>query len=193
MRLELIRRLQARGYSLAGIRDLLAAWRDGSDLPEVLGLLPDELVQLDEPGALATIDQLARALPKLVPDRLDALLATGVVEVCADDLFCVPSPSLLQLAAEAVSAGYEPQAVLDMLARIRQATEAVALAAVSTMTRRPANADPDELLAFAMRGRGLLAHGTGRLTIHLLGKHLGIVDEADVADGLRRLLEVPPT
>ena len=37
-RLELISRLQRRGYSLAGIRDLLAAWDSGAGLPALLGV-----------------------------------------------------------------------------------------------------------------------------------------------------------
>jgi DNA-binding transcriptional MerR regulator len=78
-RLELVRRLQARGYSLAGIRDLLESWRDGGDLGEVLGLVADQLVHVEEPGAPATIEQLARVIPKLVPDRLGDLIRTGVV------------------------------------------------------------------------------------------------------------------
>ena len=69
-RLALIDRLQQRGYSLAGIRDLLSAWRDGADLGELLGLQPDQLVHVDEPGAPATIDQLASLLPALVPHAL---------------------------------------------------------------------------------------------------------------------------
>src|SRR4029450_786893 len=79
MWLRLIARLQDRGYSLAGIRDLLAAWRDGSELGEVLGLAPDQLVHIDEPGVPATAAQLARLLPDLVPDGLGELLATGLI------------------------------------------------------------------------------------------------------------------
>ena len=37
-RLRLIARLQRRGYSLAGIRDLLGAWESGSDLTTLLGV-----------------------------------------------------------------------------------------------------------------------------------------------------------
>jgi hypothetical protein len=58
------------------------------------------------------------------------------------------------------------------------------------MAERPTGVDTDRLVAFATRGRGLLAHGTGRLTIHALGKRLGITDEATVPDALRGLLAV---
>ena len=66
-RLQLIGRLQERGYSLAGIGDLLTSWHDGDELTDVLGLSPDELVHLDEPGTPASLDQLTRLLPHSSP------------------------------------------------------------------------------------------------------------------------------
>lgn len=188
-RLQLIGRLQDRGYSLAGIRDLVGSWRDGADLGEVLGLEADQLVHLDEPGAPATLDQLAALLPPLVPDRLDDLLATGIVEACGPGRYCVPSPSLLQLTVDAIGAGYQPDAVLALLTTIRQATTVIAGATVDLLSNRPAGSDADQLVALATRGRGLLAHGTGRLTIHAIGRQLGIDDDGDTITALRQLLE----
>jgi DNA-binding transcriptional MerR regulator len=188
-RLGLIRRLQARGYSLAGIRDLLESWREGGDLGEVLGLTADQLVHVEEPGAPATVDQLARVLPELVPGRLQELVAAGVVESCGPDEYCVPSPSLLQLTKDAIAAGYPPSAVLQLMESIDHAAAAIADAVVAAMTERPADVTTEQLVAFATRARGLLAHGAGRLTIHALGKRLGITDEAAVSDGLRQLME----
>src|SRR5437870_11046797 len=114
-RLQLIGRLQERGYSSAGIRDLLTSWRDGDELTDVLGLSPDELVHLDEPGTPATLDQLVRLLPALVPRRLDDLLAVGLIDECGPDRHCVPSPSLLQVTVDALAAGYPPRQVLTLL------------------------------------------------------------------------------
>ena len=188
-RLELIGRLQERGYSLAGIRDLVVSWRDGADLGEVLGLEADQLVHLDEPGAPATPDQLAALLPTLVPERLDDLLATGIIEACGPGRYCVPSPSLLQLAVDAIAAGYPPDAVLALLTTIRQATTIIASATVDLFSDRPAGSDADQLVALATRGRGLLAHGTGRLTIHAIGRQLGIDHDGDTTTALRQLLE----
>ena len=188
-RLELIGRLQARGYSLAGIRDLLGAWRDGADLGEVLGLAPDQLVHLDEPGVPATLDQLATLLPQLVPDRLDDLVATGAVEACDPDRYCIPSPSLLQLTLDALGAGYAPGQVLALLQTIGQAAATVADTTIALLGDSPRGADRDRLLALAARGRGLLAHGTGRLTVHTVGRRLGVADEDSFATVLHRHLE----
>lgn len=192
-RLQLIARLQDRGYSLAGIRDLLASWRDGADLGEVLGLVPDELVHIDEPGTPATLDQLTTALPAVVPERLAELLTIGVIEECGPDRYCVPSPSLLQLARDALDAGYTPERVLELLAAIGRAAADVADAVVAALAAPPEISDQAALAALATRGRGLLAHGTGRLTIHTLGRRLGITHDATAPDLIRKLLGVDDT
>lgn len=178
-RLELIGRLQDRGYSLAGIGDLLSAWRGGDALTDILGLEPDQLVHIDEPGAPATLVQLTTLLPRLVPDRLDALLATGVVEACGPDRFCVPSPSLLQLAVDALDADLEPDVVLELMTALRTAADQVANAVLEATAQLPSGADPDRVDALVRRGRGLLAHGLGRLTLHRLGRQVGITDDDD--------------
>lgn len=187
-RLGLIARLQARGYSLAGIRDLLASWSDGADLGEVLGLTADQLVHIDEPGAPATVEQLATLLPDLVPDRLDDLVDAGLVERCNPDGYCVPSPSLLQLVVDAIAAGYDPDSVLQLIATISQAAAHIADAVITTLANPPANPNPAAMERLATRSRGLLAHGTGRLTIHTLGQRLGITDEDTAPDLIRQLL-----
>ena len=169
---------------------MLESWRDGGDLGEVLGLTPDQLVHVEEPGTPATAAQLVRLLPDLVPERLNDLIATGVVEACGPEHYCVPSPSLLQLTRDAIAAGYDQDAVLHLLGTINRAADTIADAVVDVMADPPAGATTEQLLALATRGRGLLAHGTGRLTVHALGKRLGITDEAAVPDALRRLLEV---
>jgi DNA-binding transcriptional MerR regulator len=171
-RLELIGRLQARGYSLAGIRDLLTSWHEGHDLTDVLGLSPDELVHIDEPGAPATLDQLSRLLPQLVPEHLDQLTVVGVVDRCGPDRYCVPSPSLLQLSVDLLAAGYTPANVIDTLDAVHTASDIVADAAAVLLARPPAGLDGDQIAQLATRGRGLLAHGVGRMAIYELGRRL---------------------
>lgn len=171
-RLELIGRLQDRGYSLAGIRDLLSAWAHGSDLSELLGLLPDELVHAEEPGTAVTLDQLARLLPTFVPERLEDVLAVGLVDECGPDRYCVPSPSLLQLTIDALAAGYKPRQVLTLLNAVHDAADIVARAASSLLSQPPTGIEDEAIAQLATRGRGLLAHGTGRLTIYTLGQRL---------------------
>lgn len=184
-RLELIARLQDRGYSLAGIRDLVGSWRNGSDLGEVLGLQPDQLVHLDEPGSPATLHQLAGLLPALVPDRLGELIAVGLVEACGPDRYCVPSPSLMQLTVDALAAGYPPDAVLGLLRTVHDSTAAIADAVVGLLAEPPNGASNRAIAALAARGRGLLAHGTGRLTIFAIGRRLGVDDSTTLTEAVR--------
>jgi DNA-binding transcriptional MerR regulator len=188
-RLQLIDRLQGRGYSLAGIRDLLSAWRDGAGLTDVLGLEPDQLVHVDEPGAPATLAQLSELLPALVPAHLDELIATGVVEACGPDRYCVPSPSLLQLAIDALAAGIEPGRVLGLLGTFRAAADSVTESVLDTFASIPRHADGSAVETLVGRGRGLLAHGLGRLTLHRIGRTVGVADDdtaAQITERLRR-------
>lgn len=184
-RLQLVARLQDRGYSLAGIRDLVSSWHEGADLADVLGLPAGQLVHLDEPGAAATLEQLARLVPDLVPGRLDDLLATGAVQPCGADRYCVPSPSLLSLAIDALATGYPADRVLAYLVDIRHATNAIAESTIELLADPPTGADSDRIAALATRGRGLLAHGIGRLTVHTIGVRLDIDDAALAPDAVR--------
>lgn len=181
-RLHLIDRLQIRGHSLAGIGDLLDAWREGDAITDILGLEPDQLVHIDEPGAPATLAQLTEAIPTLVPDRLDELLETGVVEDCGPDRYCVPSPSLLQLAVDTLAAGLHPDAVLELLGQLRAAADTIADATLAAIAALPEDTSDATYEAVVGRGRGLLAHGVGRLSLHRLGRRLAIEDHATTAD-----------
>jgi len=188
-RLELIARLRERGYSLAGIGDLLGNWSAGADLGEVLGLEPDQLVHVDEPGAPATLDQLSALLPAMIPTHLDALVDTGVIERCQPDRYCVPSPSLLQLAIESQAAGLAPDDVIALLGAIQRAADTVADEVLHQIERLPTDTATDAATALLQRGRGLLAHGVGRLTLHRIGQRLGISNEADLDPVLHRIIE----
>jgi DNA-binding transcriptional MerR regulator len=188
-RLELIARLRDRGYSLAGIGDLLGNWSSGADLGEVLGLEPDQLVHVDEPGAPATFEQLRVLLPDMVPDYLDALEATGVIERCQPERFCIPSPSLIQLAIDAQLAGLHPDDVIALLGSIGRAAETVADEVLHQLGQLPADRDSATTTTFLQRGRGLLAHGVGRLTLHRIGRRLGITDEEDLVPTIDRIVE----
>jgi hypothetical protein len=77
-----------------------------------------------------------------------------------------------------------------MLGVISRAADTISAAAATVLAQPPVGADPEGLVAFATRGRGLLAHGTGRLTIHRLGRLLGVSDDATAPDTLRQFMEV---
>lgn len=187
LRLRLIARLQARGYSLSGIGDLLSSWQEGDDLSDVLGLDADELVHVDEPGAYATEDQLRRMVPKLYPDHTDDLLELRLIEQCGPDRFCVPSPSLLQLAVLGLRAGFEVRAVLGLLRVVHDTSDEIARTVVSMLTG-PSAPKGRATTELARRGRGLLAHAAGRMTIHAIGRQLAEHPDFARTESLQRLL-----
>ena len=118
-RLQLIARLQRRGYSLAGIRDLLGAWESGTDLTTLLGVDQGQAV-LDEPPLRLTRAELLQRLPAL-EDRaaLDRAREAGLVSPQGEDHVIVRSPALLALAADWVEAGVplaEALGVIEVLA-----------------------------------------------------------------------------
>src|SRR5258708_3859311 len=117
-RLHLIGRLQQRGYSLAGIKDLLEAWASGATLPSLLGV-GIGAGALDETPLRLTRRQLSTRLPALTPTSAKRARTVGLVEPDGPNHFLVRSPALLTLAADAVAAGVKLNAVLDLIGALR--------------------------------------------------------------------------
>jgi DNA-binding transcriptional MerR regulator len=132
-RLQLITRLQRRGYSLAGIRDLLGAWESGTDLTTLLGV--EGQAAMDEMPLRLTRAELAERLPALDPAVLDPAVLDpagldpagldpaalgragriGLVRPYGEDHFVVRSPALLGLVADWVRAGVPLDDALDVI------------------------------------------------------------------------------
>jgi hypothetical protein len=125
----------------------------------------------------------------MIPTHLDALVGTGVIERCRPDRFCVPSPSLLQLAIDSEAAGLAAEDVIALLAAIQRAADTVADEVLHQIEQLPAETATEAATALLQRGRGLLAHGVGRLTLHRIGQRLGISDETDLDPVLREIVE----
>src|SRR5438132_7240240 len=89
-RLKLIGRLQRRGYSLAGVKDLLEAWDAGAGLPTLLGVDVGPMA-LDETPVRLTRTELAERLPGLTADLLRTAEVVGLV-VRQGRRFLVRSP-----------------------------------------------------------------------------------------------------
>src|SRR5712691_4842177 len=107
-RLELIGRLQARGYSLAGIRDLFDAWDRGRSLHDLL-----DGAALDEaPVALSTEALVARCGVLAASADRDAAADAGLIRSDGTDRWLVRSPSLVALVADLTDAGVALDAAL---------------------------------------------------------------------------------
>jgi DNA-binding transcriptional MerR regulator len=113
-RLRLIARLQRRGYSLAGIRDLLGAWESGTDLVTVLGV-DESQAALDETPLWLTRSELVQRLPALDRATLARASRIGLVRPSGEHHFGVRSPALLGLVADWVRAGVPLDEALDLI------------------------------------------------------------------------------
>ncbi|MGI8425871.1 MAG: MerR family transcriptional regulator [Actinomycetota bacterium] len=114
-RLRYIDRLQARGFSLAAINDLLNAWEDGRSVSDVLNF--EEALTApwnNESSETVTRASLEGIFPEIVqrPDLLERAVSLGLLEPQGRD-YRVISPRLMSVGAELVAAGVPLQAVLD--------------------------------------------------------------------------------
>jgi DNA-binding transcriptional MerR regulator len=124
-RLALISRLQRRGYSLAGIRDLLAAWQAGGDLTTLLGVDPGPSAP-DETPLRVTRSELSDRLPALTGDAIGAAVAAGLLVPHPDEWFGVRSPALLAFVADGVRAGVPLAGMLAVIATVTSGLGALA-------------------------------------------------------------------
>lgn len=126
-RLRLIGQLLDRGYPLGAIRELTEAWDGGRSLGSVLGLVTemqgpwsDEVsAPISRPALLAmfALDDSRLALEEAV--------TFGLIEPEGDG-FRVPSPRLLKVGQELVSAGVPISDILAELQRLRADMEGIA-------------------------------------------------------------------
>ena len=172
-RLRLIIRLQRRGYSLAGIRDLLAAWENGTDLVTVLGV-DESQAALDETPLWLTRAELIQRLPALDEATLARAGRIGLVRPDGEDHFGVRSPALLGLVADWVRVGVPLDEALDLIEVlvgdldtlagkladliVARIWEPIAAAGRAGRATGPAPARP----AYAAPGRGQHAGGPAR-------------------------------
>jgi DNA-binding transcriptional MerR regulator len=171
-RLELISRLQRRGYSLAGIRDLLEAWDAGADLTSLLGVEPGQAA-LDETPLRLTRAELAARLPQLSGQLLKRACAVGLVHAVADG-FVVRSPALLALVADGTAAGVPVADMLDLVGTLRSGLTALADLIVGHIVDRmlpalPPGQDPGDIAPLLQRGRLLVLQGAASVLADRLG------------------------
>jgi len=166
-RLRLIARLKDRGYSLAGIRDLLDAWAAGRDLSGVLD--DDRAPLLDERPALLDRAQLAATLPGFADEQLAELAAIGFIDPSGLDQFWVASPSLLRLLGDLTATGAPASEATAIAAVITRGTRDIARAITPHLEHATGALSDEVTLQLLQHGRALIAQGAGRMLIHQLG------------------------
>ena len=188
-RLRLITRLQRRGYSLAGIRDLLRAWESGTDLVALLGV-DESQAALDETPLRLTRAELFQRLPTLEEATLGRASRIGLVRPHGEDHFLVRSPALLGLAADWAGAGVALDEALDLIEVLADDLGALARKLADLIVERiwePVSAvgGPGELTDLLRRGRPLLLQGAASALADRLGAALA--ERADTASDGGRL------
>jgi DNA-binding transcriptional MerR regulator len=187
-RLRLIGRLQGRGYSLAGIRDLLHAWAAGSDLMQLLH--GDEPAMIDEPASIVSRTELTATLPAFDSEALARLTELGIISDNGNDQVCVAAPSLLLLLGDATTHGLPVADALRLAAGLSAGVDQIVTVISELLRDSFADARGDEAsLQFLRRGRGLLAQGTARLLILKLGAELAPSDSEQPGDGLHDVVD----
>jgi DNA-binding transcriptional MerR regulator len=187
-RLQLIARLQRRGYSLAGIRDLLSAWESGTDLTTLLGVDPGQAV-LDETPLRLTRAELLQRLPAL-EGNLDQATAAGLVRPHGENHVVVRSPALLSLAADWVRAGVPLAAVLGVIEVLTGELGMLAGTLGGLIADRIwPSASAGEAAGLLQRGRPLLLQAVASTLADRLGAALGERAEAAGDDRLRAALD----
>jgi DNA-binding transcriptional MerR regulator len=172
-RLQLIARLQRRGYSLAGIRDLLGAWESGTDLTTLLGVDEGQAV-VDETPLRLTRTELLRRLPAL-EYSLDRAATAGLARPHGADHFIVRSPALLTLAADWVRAGVPLTDVLEVIQALTGEIGTLARTLAGLIADRispSAAASAVELPGLLQCGRPLLLQGVASTLADRLGAAL---------------------
>ena len=126
-RIELIGRLQERGFSLAAIGELVTGWEAGRGLDEVLGL------ERTIPGAgpprevRITPAQLAARFPgsQITPDVMKRVVDMRLIEIDGDALV-VRSPEFLEVGTALVDLGFPLIDVLDEAVALQATTDGIA-------------------------------------------------------------------
>ena len=126
-RLRLIGRLLERGYTLANIAELIAAWEQGRDLYQLMGL-ESQLTRpwSDETSVTISLIELGKAFgSNYRPSDLARALELGIIE--RDGMrFRVPSPKMLAVGSEIVRMGIPLRELLNIVGGLRKNVERVA-------------------------------------------------------------------
>ncbi|MET9292189.1 MerR family transcriptional regulator [Streptomyces sp. NPDC003077] len=201
-RLRQIAELLERGYTLASIKELLAAWDAGRGLDGILGLV----AELDGPWSDEQASRITRAELAArfggAPDDVAVADAVelGILEPVPGrpDAFTVPSPQELTVAAELHAAGVPLPAISGHLRELRVQVEHIAARFLDFTTEYvfhpyfdhpPSDAEAEEAATLVRRLRPLaqqtvdaeLARAMRTLATRYLRRHLVGPSEAEAA------------
>lgn len=127
-RLRLINRLQERGFSLAGIADLLHAWADGRSLDQVLGMESAVAESHPDESILITESELRQLAPPELGDTeavIQRLRGLGIL-IREGNRYRLRHPRILQLGLDAATAGIPLEQLLAEFERVKKDAHRIA-------------------------------------------------------------------
>lgn len=127
-KLRLVSRLQDRGFSLAGIADLLEALASGKSIEQVLGVESAIIASEEDQSRVVSEHALRALLPESI-DRdaaIKQLLAVGLIDR-HERKYRIRHARVFQLGVEATGAGIPLEALLDEFVRLRADQHEIAL------------------------------------------------------------------
>jgi DNA-binding transcriptional MerR regulator len=143
-RLRLIARLQADGYSLAGIGDLLRQWEQGRSLDAVIGVEAGLDALLGEVHSVVLdAAELVDRFPAeaMTPELMQRAGRLGLVEVTDDGRVRVADRRLLDTGADLAHLGIPVDVILDELEALVAHTDEIADGFIALFERHLAPAD----------------------------------------------------
>lgn len=193
-RLQLIARLQERGYSLAAIRDLCTASASGQSLDDILG---GSSAAIDQGAVSYSTTKLVGAVPALADDgvRVAAIDAGLIHAGDAGGTWHVRAPALLSLVGDAIAAGVEPVAAIRMAGGLVEGARVQASAFADMVVGELWHEDAPAVAALVSAGRRArlqLTQAVASLVVHEVGVELraragmpGGAGLDELVDGLR--------
>lgn len=138
-RLHAIAQLQDRGFSLAGIKELLDGMETGDSLRSVLGLGRQASIWSAEDPQTMSLAELARHLPtvEFTPAVVQRVVDLGLVEFSPEGTHVVVhSPSFLRIGGALASLGVPADEILDEYEELRAQTDEIARRFTELFRRR---------------------------------------------------------
>lgn len=121
-RVDLIGRLQERGFSLASIAELVQQWEEGRSLDEILGL-EQRIPGAAHPSSELRLapSELAARFPgiDLTPEVMSHVMSMGLVELDDEGTVVIGSPVFLEVGTALVELGFPLSEVLDEAATLQ--------------------------------------------------------------------------
>ncbi len=127
-RLQLIKEMQADGFNLEAISNLLGGSGSGEEMLRFRRALREPFAE--ERPRVVTVEELAAPFEGLEPDQLQQMLSNaleiGFLHPLGDDRFEELSPRLAAVRSELFELGISPEAAIDVGTVIRKHSDAIA-------------------------------------------------------------------